>query len=170
MARLSKKDPGEQLLDVLKEAIKSGVMKDLCLEVTAPISFQAKKVKGGYRTVAVSRGEEFMPSGVRFGKRGDHKIIFEFAPVDPHREYDQFELVDEKVWTAFPDLESLAIRALGYDAVDTDDNKVRFAQIKPKFLIEIRQREEERAEKEKAEAERKQKSHYEDHPLFGTWG
>ncbi len=170
MARVKAKDPAAVLIDTLKNAITDGVMKDLCLEVAAPIKMQAKLAKNGqYRTVSVSRGEELMPSGVRLGAKGEAKIIFEFKPVDPG-DYEQYELDDAKVWTAFPDLESLVIRALDIEAVNTDGESVRFAQVKPQFLNAAREKEEIRVETEKADAERKVKNHYEDHPLFGVWG
>jgi hypothetical protein len=169
MARLQRRDPNEVLLDTLKQAIAEGVLKELVLEVAAPIKMSAKRPDGSYRTVSVSANDEFIPSGARMHAKGE-KVIFEFKPVDPNGDYTQFELDDTKVFTAFPDVESLVVRALGHDAVDTDDNPIRFAMIKHKFLKNAEVLEEQRIEEEKKAEEATTKNHYAEHPLFGVWG
>lgn len=165
------------MVDAIKEAVDNGVLRELLLEIEAPIQMQARRAKDGqYRTVAVSRGDEFFPAGARVGADGS-QIIFEFTPVDPNGEYDQYELNDAKVWGAFPELESLVIRALGFEAKDCDDQPVRFWQIKPKFAEraeELRKKAEAEAkaeeERKKKAAEAKERDHYANHPLYGAWG
>jgi hypothetical protein len=110
-----------------------------------------------------------MFSGVRLHKNGS-KVIFEFKPVDPSGEFEQYELDDTKIFTAFPGTESLVVRALGFDDVDTDDNPITFDRVKGQFLKKVEEQEEARAEaEEKAEA-KEAAGHYDDHPLYGVWG
>ncbi|MCK1543333.1 hypothetical protein IVB12_15565 [Bradyrhizobium sp. 179] len=161
--------PEEVLIDTLKKAITDGVLKELVNEVKAPCKMQARRANGEYRTATVTGGEEFMFSGARMHKTGT-KIIFEFKPVDPSGDFDQYELDDTKIFAAFPETESLVVRALGFDDIDTDDNCVPFAAIKGTFLRQVEELEEARAlEEEKAE-KAEAAGHYDEHPLYGVWG
>jgi hypothetical protein len=161
--------PQDVLITTLKNAIKKGVLKELVCEVAAPCKMQARRSNGEYRTASVNGGEEFMFSGARLHKSGT-KVIFEFKPVDPSGEFEQYELDDTKVFVAFPKVESLVVRSLGFDDVDTDDNPVNFTTIKHQFLQRVEEEEAKRSAAEEVAEKLESAGHYDDHPLFGTWG
>jgi hypothetical protein len=168
MARIIR-NPQDVLIDTLKNAIANGVLKEQINEVSAPCKMQAKRSNGEYRTASVNGGDEFMFSGARLHKNGA-KVIFEFKPVDPSGEFEQYELDDTKVFVAFPEVESLVVRSLGFDDIDTDDRPVNFATIKHLFLKQVEEREEARAEAEEKKQAVEAAGHYDEHPLFGVWG
>jgi hypothetical protein len=169
MPRKPARDPQDILLGTLRDAIKKGVLKEQLLEVAAPCKMQGKRSNGEYRTAAVNGGTEFLFDDVYVGKRAD-TLIFVFKPVDPSGDFEQYELNDTKVFIAFPEVESLVVRSLGFDDVDTDDNKITFAMVKGQFLKKIEAEEAARADaEEKAEAT-ESATHYDDHPLYGVWG
>lgn len=161
--------PEEILIETLKKAIAEGVLRDLILETQAPCKMQAKRANGEYRTASVEGAEEFMFSGARMHKSGA-KVIFEFKPVDPTGDFEQYELDDTKVFTAFPMAESLVVRSLGFDDIDTEDRPVPFSAIKGTFLRQAEEKEMQRAEEEEKAAAAEAAEHYKDHPLFGLWG
>lgn len=170
MARTARqiRPPQEILLDTLNDAIKKGVLKEIVCEVQAPCKMQGKRANGEYRTASVNGGEEFQFNRVYIGKRAD-TLIFVFTPVDPSGDFEQYELNDTKVFAAFPETESLIVRALGFNDEDTEGNRVTFAMIKGQFLKKVEEEEIARAEaEEKAEAI-EAAGHYDDHPLFGIW-
>jgi hypothetical protein len=168
MARIIR-NPQDVLIDTLKKAIQAGVLKEVVNSVSAPCKMQAKRSNGEYRTAGVNGGDEFMFSGVRLHKNGS-KVIFEFRPVDPSGEFEQYELDDTKVFVAFPEVESLVVRSLGFDDIDTDDNPINFTGIKHLFLKKVEEQEEARAEAEEKKEAVEAAGHYDDHPLFGVWG
>jgi hypothetical protein len=178
MARLKREDANKNLIDTIGESIANGVLKDLICEVSAPVKMAASK-GSKFRTVPVNGGTEMTLLEIRphaqVEKNG--KLIFSFKPVDPNDEYDRYELDDGKVFSTFPDLEGVVIRVLGFDAVDTDDIPVAFSNVKRQFSseIEARQRQIEADEKKAAQEvkkveEKRAKNHYDNHPLYGTWG
>jgi hypothetical protein len=167
-ARLLRK-PEDVLIDTLKKAITDGVLKELVNEVQAPCKMQARRPNGEYRTASVNGGDEFMFSGARLHKNGS-KVIFELKPVDPSGEFEQYELDDTKVFAAFPEVESLVVRALGFDDTDTEDNRVTFAMIRGTFLRQVLEQEEKAAEEAEKREAVEAAGHYDDHPMYGLWG
>jgi hypothetical protein len=169
------------MIDKIAEAVQSGVLKDLVLEVENMSQMPVqRKSDGAYRNSNVSRGEEFMPVGVRLGKKPG-TVIFEFKPVDPDTDYRQYEADDAKVFHIFPELEPLILRVLDLTVTDTDDAPVRFAAVKHLYLKEAEAEAEKARQEALAEIERKkqeaidkeakrQADHYAEHPTYGTWG
>jgi hypothetical protein len=153
--------PGaEALLDRLK-TLANGQIWTLVAPFQMAVMEETKEGTVDYRTRSIEPDTEFTLKGARYGAKG--QVIFEFEPIEPG--IVQAELGQDKVFTAFPELEAAVIKALGF----TPEAGVTWGSAMASFEKEADRRHAEEVKRAK-EAEKKAiADNYAHNPLYGIF-
>jgi hypothetical protein len=161
---LEEPDPA---IDALITAIETQPIADWGIFSTgSPITAQAKKQDGTYRTVPLAGTEEFVFAGLHMGKRG--KMIFQFRPIDPL--YALYEFDETKVFEAVPALEAQIVGAINPKLKDPFDLPGEaYAAARSGFCAAFRRRVVEEKKMAEVELIKDNEKRQNENPIFGMF-